>query len=83
MVCKLLKTLYGLKQLLQLWYERLSNFLLQKLDFSQINTDHNIFVTKSDLDGLIISTFVNDIKIIALKESGIIQWVKAIYILNS
>lgn len=77
MVCKLLKALYGLKQSPQLWYERLSNFLLQKLGLSRINADHSIFVTKAGLDGPVISTFVDDIKIMAPKGSGIIQRVKA------
>lgn len=33
-LCELLKVLYGLKQLPQLWYERLSTFFLQKLALS-------------------------------------------------
>lgn len=77
MVCKVLKALYNLKQSLQLWYKKLSNFLLQKLGFSWINTNHSIFVSKAGLDGPIISIFVDDIKIIAPKRSGIILWVKA------
>lgn len=77
MVCKLLKALYGLKQSPRLWYERLSNSLPQKLGLSRINVDHSIFVTKVGLDGPVISIFVDDIKIMAPKASGIIQQVKA------
>ena len=77
MVCKLLKALYGLKQSPRLWYKRLSNFLLQKLGLSRINVDHSIFVTKAGLNGPVVSTFVDDIKVMALKGSGIIQHVKA------
>lgn len=76
MVCKLLKVLYGLKQSLRLWYERLSTFLLQKLGLSQINADHNIFVTKAGLNGPVVSMFVDDIKIMAPKESEITQRMK-------
>lgn len=71
-VYKLLKTFYSLKKLLQLWYKSFLNFLLQKLGFLQINTDHSIFVTKVALDGPLISIFVDNIKIMALKESRII-----------
>ena len=77
MVCKLLKVLYGLKQSPRLWYERLSGFLLQKLGLSRINADHSIFVTETGLNGPIISTFVDDIKIMAPKGTGIIQRMKA------
>lgn len=76
MVCKLLKALYGLGQSSRLWYERLSGFLLEKLGLKRINADHSIFVTKAGLDEPVVSTFVDDIKIIAPKESGMIERVK-------
>ena len=72
MVCKLLKELYGLKQSPRLLYKNFSNFLLQKLGLSQINADHSIFLTKAGLNGPVVSTFVDDIKVIAPKKSGII-----------
>ena len=71
-IYKLLKILYDLKQSPCLWYKRLSNFLLQKLGLSWINTDHSNFVTKSGLNDLLVSMFVDDIKVMILKESGII-----------
>ena len=77
MVCKLFKTLYRLKQLPDLWYERLSDFLLQKLGLSCINADHSIFITLAGLDGPIVSTFVDDIKLMGTKGSGTIQRVKS------
>ena len=76
MVCKLLKALYGLKQSPRLWYERLSDFLLQKLGLARINVDHSIFVTGAGLNGPVVSTFVDDIKIMAPKRSEITQRVK-------
>ena len=77
MVYRLVKALYGLNQFPRLWYERLSGFLLEKLDLACIHADHTIFITKEGHNGPIISTFVDNIKIIALTESGIIQQVKA------
>ena len=77
MVYKLLKALYGLKQSPRLWYERLSTFFLQKLGLRQINADHSIFVTNAGLEGPVVNTFVDDIKIIAPKGSGMIECVKA------
>ena len=76
MVCKLLKALYGLKQSPRLWYKRLANFLFEKLGLKRINADHSIFVTKAGLDGPVVSTFVDDIKIMAPKNSGMIERVK-------
>lgn len=77
LVCKLHKALYKLKQLPRLWYKRLSIFLLEKLGLQRINADHNIFISLSGLNGPIISTFVDDIKIMASKRSGFIEKVKA------
>lgn len=67
----------GLKQSPRLWYERLSTFLLEKLGLKRINADHSIFVTDAGLDGPVVSTFIDDIKIMAPKESGMIERVKA------
>lgn len=76
MVCKLLNPLYDLKQSPCFQYKRLVNFFLEKLGLKQINVDHGIFVTKANLDKTVLSIFVDDIKIIALKDSEIIEWVK-------
>lgn len=77
MMCRLLKPLYGLKQSPRLWYKKLSGFLLGKLGLVRINADHGIFITKAGLNGPIVSTFVDDIKIMAAKGSGMITRVKA------
>ena len=77
MVCKLLKALYGLKQSPRLWYERLLDFFFQKLGLVRINADHSIFVTLAGLDGPIVSTFIDDIKIMAPKNSNMIARVKS------
>lgn len=63
-VCRLKEALYGLKQSPRLWYKRLSTFLLEKLGLFRINVDHSIFITKAGLKGPIVSTFVDDIKIL-------------------
>lgn len=73
MVCKLFKTLYGLKQLPYFLYKRLSAFLLKKLGFICIYADYSIFITKTGLNNPIISIFVNDIKIIGIKKNGFVK----------
>lgn len=70
--CKLLKVHHDLKFASRLWHKRLSHFLLEKLGFQQINNNHNIFVILVTIDSPIVSTFVNDIKIMESKESDII-----------
>lgn len=77
MVCRLLKALYGLKQSPRLWYERPSGILLEKLGLVHIHADHSIFITKAGVNGLIVSTFVDDIMIMRAKGSGMITRVKA------
>ncbi len=76
MVCKLLKALYDFEQSFRLWYEVFSTVFLVEFGLKQINADHSIFVKESGLNELIVSTFVNEIKIMGPKESGIIERVK-------
>lgn len=73
MVCKLLQSLYGLKQSLHLWYKSLSIFLLPKLGSTWIYVDHSIFVLEAGIKGLVFSVFVDIIKIMVVKESGMIE----------
>lgn len=47
--------------------------LLEKLGLNQINADHSIFITAAGINEPIISIFVDDIKIIGVKESGHIK----------
>lgn len=76
MVCKLKKALYGLKQSPRLWYEKLSGFLLEKLGLTRLHADHGIFATKEGIKGPIVSSFVDDLNIMAPKGSGQIKRVK-------
>ena len=57
---KLSKPLYGLKQALRAWYERLSNFLLEK-GFSKGKVDTTLFIKKTKNDLLIVQIYVDDI----------------------
>lgn len=62
-VCKLLKSLYGLKQASRKWYERLTN-LLVSLGFKQAHSDHSLFtnITSSSYVALLI--YVDDIVLV-------------------
>lgn len=59
-VCKLLKSLYGLKQASRKWYEQLTTLLLG-LGFKQAHSDHSLFthITQSSYVALLI--YVDDI----------------------
>lgn len=59
-VFKLSKALYKLKQAIRAWYERLSNFLLEKI-FSKGKVDTTIFIKKSKHDLLIVEIYIDDI----------------------
>lgn len=72
-VCKLLKALYNLKQVLSIWYKKLSKFLFKRLGLQWINVNHSIFVTFAGINGPIVSTFIDDINIIGTKKSGHIE----------
>ena len=59
-VYKLQKALYGLKQAPRAWYERLSNFLLEK-DFSRGKVDTTLFIKRKHNDILLVQIYVDDI----------------------
>ena len=59
-VFKLKKALYGLKQAPRAWYDRLSNFLLEK-GFTRGTVDTTLFIERSGKDILLVQIYVDDI----------------------
>lgn len=51
-------------------------FFLEKLDLKYIYTDHSIFILDIVLKNLLLDVFINNIKIMASKNSAIIQYIK-------
>lgn len=59
-VCKLQKSLYGLKQASQKWYEKLTTLLLQQ-DYTQSASDYSLFTLKTNDHFTAILVYVDDI----------------------
>ncbi|GJY30794.1 retrovirus-related pol polyprotein from transposon TNT 1-94 [Tanacetum coccineum] len=59
-VCKLDKSLYGLKQATRAWYETLSTFLIQN-KFTRGRIDNTLLIYKSKGDVLLVQVYVDDI----------------------
>ena len=58
--CKLIKSLYGIKQTSQKWYKKLS-LLLQSCGHQQAQADHNLFVKSSGSNFTTLIVYVDDI----------------------
>ena len=43
-VCKLVKSIYGLKQARQIWYELMADTLRRKLGFERIHSDTGVYI---------------------------------------
>lgn len=69
-VCKLLKSLYGLKQASKKWYENLSGFLIVQ-GYKQSSSDHSLLTlhTESSLTALLV--YVNDVILVGNSMSEI------------
>ena len=60
MVCKLHKALYGIKQDLIAWYERLHNYLM-KIGFQRENDNNDLYIKESpDKKIVLAKIFVDD-----------------------
>ena len=62
-VCKLIKTLYGLKQTPHVWYKTIVKFF-KKLGFIRLELDYGIFVS-SDKQ-LFIAVYINNLLLFGL-----------------
>ncbi|KAI3516445.1 hypothetical protein L1887_15360 [Cichorium endivia] len=62
-VCKLKKSLYGLKQASRNWYQKFTNFL-QRLGFRQSGADHSLFLFKEKDTFVAALIYVDDVIIL-------------------
>ena len=68
MICRLLKSLYNLKQAPRVWVKILREFLVIK-GFTRLESDYYIYIGKS----LIITIYVDDILIISKNKQSLQQ----------
>jgi hypothetical protein len=73
-VCKLVKSLYGIKQASRRWYERLINFL-QQHKYTQATSDHSLFTKVTESTFTVLLVYVDDV-IIAGNSMSEIQDIK-------
>jgi len=59
-VCKLIKSLYGLKQARRQWFQKLTTFLFTH-GFPQAASDHTLFIKSTSTSFIVILIYVDDI----------------------
>jgi hypothetical protein len=59
-VCKLQKSLYGLKQASMKWYEKLTSLLLAH-QYIQSTSDHSLFIKKTATTFTVMLVYVDDV----------------------
>lgn len=69
-VCKLLKSLYGLKQASRCWNRKFTKFL-EKFDLKATSSDSCVFVSKHGQKKIVLGIFIDDGIIAATDESDI------------
>jgi hypothetical protein len=63
LVCRLKKTLYGLKQTPRAWWDKIGQYLVIS-GFQTSNADFSLYVKKTDHGIVVIVIYVNDLIII-------------------
>ena len=74
LVCRLRKSLYGLKQAGRAWYQRIDTVLVQQLGFTRLHADHCVYIShqsssssssKNDSSIMYIALYVDDLLLLA------------------
>src|ERR1700739_3846737 len=63
MVCRLNKTLYGLKQSPRVWWQNIDTFF-ESLGFNRILCDYGVYIKWNDSVKFIISVYVDDLMLV-------------------
>ena len=69
-VCKLLKSLYGLKQALKQWHEKFNQVILSD-GFSLVNVDKWVYTKSIDNEYVIISLYLDDMLVFSTSMNAI------------
>jgi len=64
-VCKLNRTLYGLKQSPRMWNQRIDQYLINQQGFIRLHADHSLYIRRSQSELAIIALYVDDLLILS------------------
>eukprot|EP00253_Pinus_taeda_P024696 PITA_24696 len=78
LVCRLKKPLYGLKQALRAWYEKMNSFLLSQ-NFERCKSNPNVYMLKTHDSLLILVLYVDDLLITENLASAIVTVKRALH----
>ena len=71
-LCRLWRSLYGLKQSSRCWYQKLSSFLIDQ-GFIRIQSDYAIFIRRTATSLIIIAVHVDDLMMLASSKDEMIK----------